>query len=116
MPDGPASAPDVESNAAPGKAIEPVASPATPRVYLSEFTCRDGHQRATSARSGTQTTGGASSHGRPMSTQSTWPASGAAGPTTRAGLRQPKVTVTSAETAGPSTAPLSTSTPLGTST
>src|SRR4051812_36293295 len=116
MPAGPASAPATDISAAPGNPREPVASPATPRVYLSETAPRWGHQRAMSVASGTQSTGGATSQGRPMSTTSTSPANGAAGPTIRAGFRHPKVTVTSARTAGPSTAPESTSTPLGTST
>ena len=63
------------------------------------------------------------SHGvSPMSTSSTSPASSAAGPTASAGLSAPKATVTSARTARgrpasvSGTWPVSTSTPLGTST
>src|ERR1700738_3658967 len=116
MPTGPANAPDTDMNAAPGNSREPVASQATPRVYLSALTGGRRPPRATSSTSGTQTAGVAVNHGSPMSTTSTCPASVAAGPTTSAGFRQPKVTVTSARTDGPSTAPVSTSTPLGTST
>src|SRR5262245_755463 len=106
MPVGPASAPATDISAAPGYAGDPVATPTTPRVYLSDVDSGRGHQRVRSESSGSQTAGGASSHGRPMSTTSTSPASAAAGPTTRAGFRQPKATVTSALTAGPSTAPV----------
>src|SRR5262245_48141865 len=116
MPVGPASAPATDISAAPGKSDEPTARPITPRVYLSDVGPGRGHQRVKSESSGSQTAGGASNHGSPMSTTSTSPATAAAGPTTSAGFRQPKVTVTSAFTAGPSTAPVSTSTPLGTST
>src|SRR5689334_24365215 len=117
MPVGPASAPLTESSAAPGYLAEPVAMPTTPRVYLSDSGPGTGHQPAMSAASGTRTAGSARSAGpRPMSTSSTWPQRTAAGPTTCAGLRQPKVTVTSAVTTSPGTSPVSTATPLGTST
>src|SRR5689334_12533610 len=91
--------------------------PTTPRVYLSEVGPGCGHHCATSAESGTDSAGSARMAGpSPMSTSSTWPQCTAAGPTTWAGLRQPNVTVTSAVTAAPGTSPVSTATPLGTST
>src|SRR4051812_4967492 len=116
MPIGPASAPETDMRAAPGNACEPVARPTTPRLYLSDTGDVVGHHRPMSLSSGTHTAGRAASHGSPMSTRSTCPAYSTAGPTTSAGLRQPKATVTSARTAGPSTWPVLTSTPLGTST
>ena len=51
-----------------------------------------------------------------MSTSSTTPACSAPGSTSSPGLSVPKVTVTSARTATPSTSPVDASTPLGTST
>src|SRR6476660_2397464 len=117
MPTGPARAPETDSTAAPGYVAEPVAPPTTPRVYLSPPGPGCGHQPATSVASGTRSAGPVRSHGSsPMSTRSTSPAQGAARPTTSPGLRAPKVTVTSAATASPSTAPVSTSMPDGTST
>src|SRR5690606_18477619 len=115
-PAGPANAPATESNAAPGKPAEPVARPATPRLYLSAAGSGPRHHAAMSSRSGSQAAGSPSGSDSPMSTMSTRPASGTAGPTARAGLRHPNVTVTPARTAGPTTAPVSTSTPDGTST
>src|SRR5919107_5904582 len=117
MPVGPAHAPATDSTAAPGYCAEPVATPTTPRVYLSDCGPGSGHQAAMSSASGTRTAGSAMSVApRPMSTSSTCPDRAAAGPTTCAGLRQPKVTVTSPVTASPGTSPVSTATPLGTST
>src|SRR3712207_6245449 len=117
MPVGPASAPVTDNTAAPGYVADPVATPTTPRLYLSEAASGRGHHETMSDASGTRTAGVACSVApRPMSTRSTWPVRAAAGPTTCAALRHPKVTVTSACTALPGTSPVSTATPLGTST
>src|SRR6059058_74595 len=115
MPVGPAQAPATERTAAPGYVADPVATPATPRVYLSESLPGCGHHSRMSSAVGTWSAGGTSGSS-PMSTSSTMPAWAAPRPTSRPGLRQPKVTVTSAVTAAPSTAPVSASTPDGTST
>src|SRR5919197_1493009 len=91
--------------------------PTAPRVYLSSSGRGRGHQLAMSGAPGTSIAGSLVRYGRsPMSTSSTIPACVAAGPTTSPGFRQPKHTVTSARTAGPARAPVSTSIPLGTST
>src|SRR5947209_13187103 len=115
MPVGPAHAPATDRTAAPGYVADPVATPTTPRVYLSDTGPGSGHQDRTSSRPAMFRAGGASG-ASPMSTGSTSPAWTAPGPTTSPGLRQPNVTVTSAGTASPGTAPVSASTPDGTST
>ena len=66
---------------------------------------------------GALASGGSSRYGpRPMSTNSTTPAWPAPGSMSSPGLMRPKVTVTSARTAGPATAPVSASMPDGRST
>src|SRR5262249_54614907 len=114
-PAGPAEAPATDSTAAPGQVAEPVASPTTPRAYLSDSRPARGHQARTSSRSASRRHGSTAGDS-PMSTRSTSPARPAPSPTSRPGFRQPKVTVTSASTASPGTAPVSASTPDGRST
>src|SRR5258707_9194558 len=113
MPVGPAPAPATDRTAAPGYVAEPVATPTTPRVYLSDCQPGCGHQLWISSSVATCSAGGVGSTS-PMSTNSTSPARAAPGPTTSPGLRQPNVTVTSPGIAPPSTAPGSAPTPDGT--
>src|SRR5207245_11357213 len=72
-PAGPAQAPATDSTAAPGYVAEPVATPTTPRVYLSDSRPGRGHQPDTSSRVATSRAG-APAGGTPMSTSSTSPA------------------------------------------
>src|SRR5262249_6137589 len=104
------------STAAPVYRAEPAATPTTPRVYLSSSGPGRGTTAATSAADSTRSRGSGRYGSSPMSTSSTRPATTLPGPTTRPGFRQPNVPVTSASNAGPGTAPVSLSTPDGTST
>ena len=101
-----------------GRRAEPVATPTTPRGVLVGVRARP--------RPPAGDVGGVGHPDRRVGAQRRrrarcrparpGPARVAAGPTTCAGFRQPKVTVTSAVTASPGTSPVSTATPLGTST
>ena len=104
------------STAAPVYCWEPAATPTTPRVYLSDLPSLPGSRRPTSAASSSSTGAGSSHSASPMSTRCTRPAQPRPAPTTSPGLSVPKVTVSAARTAAPSTAPVSASTPLGRST
>ena len=115
MPAPPRTAPPVASTAAPANRSLPASTPTTPRRYLSDSGPGRGSRAAMSSRCGAATAGSPSGR-RPMSTSSTVPACPAPGSMSRPGLSAPNVTVTSARTAGPSTAPVSASMPLGRST
>src|SRR6201992_3160168 len=110
MPEVAATAAPVHSTAAPGYVDEPAITPVTPWVYLSSCGPGTGQRAATSAAS--QPRISVVGRSRPMSPNCTCPQSASA----CAGLRPPNVTVSAACTAGPPTAPVATSTPLGMST
>ena len=116
MPAPPRTAPPVASTAAPANRSLPASTPTTPRRYLSDSGPGRGSRAAMSSRCGASAAGSPGSGRRPMSTSSTVPACPAPGSMSRPGLITPNVTVTSARTAGPSTAPVSASMPLGRST
>ena len=122
MPAPPCTAPPADSSTAPVKRSLPASRPSTPRRYLSDSAPGRGRSSRMSSRCGAAACGppfwyGSFRYGpRPMSTSSTAPACPAPGSISRPGLSVPKVTVTSARTAGPSTAPVSASMPLGRST
>ena len=116
IPAPPRRAPPTASIAAPVKRSLPATMPSTPRRYLSESPggCRS--SAATSAAWNPATAGAGRYGPSPISTSSTTPAWPAPGSISRPGFQVPKVTVTSARTAGPSTTPVSASIPLGRST
>src|SRR5512144_3325836 len=116
MPAPPRTAPPTASTAAPVYAVDPAATPTTPRRYLSLSGRGVGSRAATSCASRAATSAVGRYGPSPMSTTSTTPAYPAPGATSKPGLPVPNVTVTSARTATPSTRPVSASTPLGTST
>ncbi len=115
MPQSPLAAPATLSSAAPGYCALPARTPTTPRVYF----CASGPRAAAAAqrrpRAGAPRPP-AVGQSRPMSTRWTTPHTAAAGSTRCATLWVPNVTVTAAVTCGPSSSPVSTSTPLGVST
>ena len=90
--------------------MEPARIPTTPWVYLSSRGPGTGQRARTSAAS--RPTRSVAGNRSPISTSSTRPQSASA----CTGLSPPNVTVRAARTAGPSTAPVCTSMPLGTST
>ena len=117
MPAPPRTAPPVARTAAPANRSLPASTPTTPRRYLSDSRPGRGSSAAMSSRWGASAAGSPARWGpSPMSTSSTAPACPAPGSISRPGLITPNVTVTSACTAGPSTAPVSASMPLGRST
>ena len=117
MPAPPRTAPPVASSTAPVKRSLPASRPSTPRRYLSDSARGRGSSSEMSSRCGAAAHGPSVRYGpRPMSMSSTAPACPAPGSISSPGLIAPKVTVTSAWTAGPSTAPVSASMPLGRST
>src|ERR1700733_6049036 len=114
MPAPPATAPPVDSRAAPAYLSLPASRPSTPRRYLSDSAPGRGRRAAMSSACGALASGVESRYGpRPMSTSSTTPAWPLPGSISSPGLNAPNVTVTSARTAGPSTSPVSASMPLG---
>ena len=114
MPTRPQLAPETQSTPAPGYCSEPARTPTTPRVYLWASGAGRGSRSRTSCSCSAVTAGAGRSS--PMSTRCTTPQAIAAGSTRWATLWVPKVTVTAATTCGPSTWPVSTSTPDGAST
>ena len=108
---GRVAAPATESRAAPGYSFEPARMPTTPREYLWRRPRRH-RQQSRRRRSGCSASTAGSGRSSPMSTRCTAPHAAAAGSTRCATLWVPKVTVTSAATWGPSSSPVSTSTPL----
>ena len=117
IPAPPRTAPPVASTAAPANRSLPASRPSTPRRYLSDSGPGRGSRSPMSSRCGAMAPGSSFRYGRrPISTSSTVPACPAPGSISRPGLIAPNVTVTSARTAGPSTAPVSASVPLGRST
>src|ERR1700761_803000 len=113
MPEVAATAAPVHSTAAPGYVDEPAMTPVTPWVYLSSSGPGPGQRAATSAASKPSTdVFEVSGRSSPMSINSTRPQSASA----CTGLSPPKVTVSTALTAGPPIAPVAASTPLGMST
>src|SRR4029077_9071359 len=107
IPAPPRRAPPTASAAAPVKRSLPATMPSTPRRYLSESPggCRS--SAATSAAWNPATVGAGRYGPSPISTSSTTPAWPAPGSISSPGFQVPKVTVTSARTAGPSTTPVS---------
>ena len=96
------------------KRLLPASRPSTPRRYLSDSAVGRGRIASMSLPCGALASGGPLSEGpRPISTNSTTPAWPAPGSMSSSGLTAPKVTVTSARTAGPATAPVSASIPEG---
>ena len=106
----------VDSTAAPVYAGLPATTPTTPRVYLESSGPGEGSRRAASAASSAVRSGAPRWGLIPMSISSTCPVWNAPGAMSSPRLYAPKVTVTAARTAAPATAPVSESTPLGTST
>src|SRR4051812_12974221 len=96
--------------------MDPAATPTTPRVYLSLTAAAVGNSSPTSTGSSSTAAGFERYGPSPMSTSSTVPAQSLPAPTYKPALPVPNVTVSPARTAGPVTAPVSASTPLGTST
>jgi hypothetical protein len=96
--------------------LEPPITTTTPASRLCVSGGRAGSMAATSSPSVSHTSARRRSAGNPMSTTSTRPAFSAPGRSTIPSLAAPKVTVTSALTATPSTAPVSPFTPEGIST
>ena len=110
------SAPPAASASAPDMPADPATTMAVPTLRLWASSGRRPRTRATSASSGTPITSGNCGVGMPMSTTTTSPACSLPGWKTMPSLRAAMVTVVVARMAGPSTLPVSPSTPEGMST
>ena len=104
------------SRAAPGIARDPATTRTAPAAFLCASVARGAMAASTSSGSVSPVALGTSSSGNPMSTTRRSPVSSAPGRSTVPVFGAPIATVSRASTAGPGTAPVAPSTPLGMST